>query len=187
MPFNNIFINKNVNILHSLLLFYLLIASNLCVNIFSKQIRQFINENRYAQHFLGWTILLVIIILTDNTNNISISILYSLIAYYWILCTTKLDLQWNMIILILLVMGFFYERNCFLKEQSLSKDNILSNDEKTDILKKQFKNKIKIIIVILIVTVIGTILYLDKKIVQYGGSFDIDKFIFQQENLKYKI
>lgn len=161
-----------------LLLFYLTIANNFTDNLFSKQLKTFLNDNRYAQHMIAFIMMLVFIMMIGGVSNIDTGIFYSVIFYTWFIFTTKLDIQLNIIIILLLFFGFIYESKLNEKENQINSDQSLSESTKESLIKTQQTNKMYILIAILSVTVIGSALYIKKQEVQYGGGFDLMRFLF---------
>ena len=166
-----------ISLSKSLLVFYLFIASGFTKDLYSGQLKDFIQENRFAQHILGFISMLVIVNFLSGVNNPNQILMYSFLAYIWFILTTKLDLHWNLIIIALLVFGYLYESNLIGKEEDAATDPSLTKENIKKI--KQDNKKIKKIIFasIITVTLIGTCIYLNKKTVQHGGNFDLGTFI----------
>lgn len=170
--------NQN-SLLRALLLFYVLIASNFTGGLFSKQLRTFFEENRMAQHLIGFTMMLVIIMLIGGINNTYRAVIYSLIGYIWFILTTKLDVHWNVIIILLLLFGFLYESKLNEKERNIMSDSNLTEEEKQKIINNNFQYRMYFILAALLTTIIGSLLYLNKKVGQYGGGkFDLITYLF---------
>lgn len=176
---DNLLNTNNASLAKVLLIFYVLIASNFTPNLMGKQLRTFLSENRIAQHVIAFIMMLVLIIIIGNVNDIKKALAYSLLGYLWFIFTTKLDIQWNLIIVSALLLIFIYENNMIDKENMAEKDINLTQQEKLVI--KQNNDQIKsfTIIGVIVVTLIGMYLYLIKKEDQYGGgNFDLTKFLF---------
>lgn len=160
-----------------LLVYYLLLYSPTTSNLLSKQMKSLIEENRLVQHLIG-LITMIVLVLTisgDNISNIS-AVIYGFLGYVLFILSTKLDIHWNIILLSLLLVGYFYEKSLNNKTKQVLLDRILSEDEKTNII-SFVKNKQMIGIgALLLITVIGVYLYNDKKHIQYGGGFSWTKF-----------
>ncbi|AYV75968.1 MAG: hypothetical protein Terrestrivirus4_16 [Terrestrivirus sp.] len=165
-------------LLKSMLFFYIIIASNYTENLYSKQLRTFFNENRFAQHLIGLIMMFTFIMIIGGITEIDKGILYSLIGYIWFLFTTKLDIHWNIIIILLLLFGFIYESKLSQKKEAIISDLVLSDDEKIKLVNEQQQYEFYILIAIISITVIGSFLYINKKGVQYGGGFDVMQFMF---------
>lgn len=165
------------NIISVLLVFYLLIASGCTENLMAKQMREFIKENRMAQHVIGFLTLLVLISMIGGITDIKNALIYTLIGYIWFLFSTKLDVQWNMIILLLLSLGYMYENMINQKENEIINDPILSDAHKKEIISNNENKKIWVIGILFIVTIVGTLAYSYKKHNQYGGEYDFGTFI----------
>lgn len=184
MNFNNLFlIDENDNTKFSLskilIIFYVFIVSNFSDNLLSKQLKQSISENRIFQHIvslIGFFLLITTFSSTISTNK---ALLYSIFGYIWFILTTKLDLQFNLIIVISLLGIYAYENNLKAKEKELVEDENLTSDEKKKIIDNYNYQKSILILIPIATTFIGTFLYCDKKQVQYGGGFDYYKFFIE--------
>lgn len=168
----------------AILIFYLGIVSNFCVNLISGQLKQHIYENRYIQHLIGFSLIFVTISLGSGMTDLEPVFLYSSIGYLWFLLTTKLDLEWNLIVLLILLIGFIYENRLASHESKINEDNNLTKEEKVEIIIKKNKYKTTVIIVAIFVTLIGTIIYFNKKREQYGEDFNVFKFLLQAPKIK---
>lgn len=167
------------NILTALLFFYLLIASNFTGGLFSKQLRTYFEESRLAQHIIGFIMLLVIVIIIGNITNIYRAIIYTIIGYIWFIFAGKLDIQWNIIIILLVLFGFLYELQLNNKDKDAINDPNLTQEQKDKIIETNTQYKTYIIVAVLAVTAIGGILYFNKKVGQYGGGqFDLMTYLF---------
>lgn len=169
---------SSVSLSKVVLLFYLLIANNYTNNLMSHQLRDFMNENRYAQHFIGYVTMLVLISMVGGVTDPTLAATYSLIAYLWFIFTTKLDLSWNLLIIGIMVLFLLYENRMLDKEVRSESDQALEEQDKERIKSKHNRLKALVVIAILIVTVIGTSFYMDKQIVQHGGNFDGLTYVF---------
>jgi len=164
------------------LLFYLIISSGFTENLVSKQLKHFFTENRYAQHVVAFLLLLTIIIMFWP-NDLCLSFIYAVAGYIWFIFSTKLDIQWSMILICALLFGFLFETNIINKQMRISADESLSTEEKNVLIENYDFYRICIFSFIIVVTVVGNVLYVDKKQEQYsvqsgGGGFNLMKFLF---------
>jgi len=167
---------KTVSLSKALILFYLLILNNYTTNLIGGQFREFISENRTAQHVISCLTLLVVLNITVEPNLIN-SIGYALGLYMWFILTTKLDLKWNLAIVGLLLLGYINES--LLKQEEDRIDDDENVPEEIGYFMKKRHNKIRNIVAfgIVLSTLVGTYQYYNKKTVQYGGNFDAIKFL----------
>lgn len=173
---------SSMSIVTALLIFYMLVANNFIGNLYSGQLKDYISANRWVQHLIGCITMLLIIIEIGGVTDGYKALFYTIIGYIWFILTTKLDIQWNLAIIGLLIIGFVYEKQMFAKEESSEEDQALEETDKKKIRKGNKDMKRVIFITILTVTVIGTIMYLNKKRAQHGGSFDTLKFFLNAKN-----
>jgi hypothetical protein len=166
-------LNNNVDLIKILLLFYVLTASNYTDKLLSKQMKEYINDNRLVQHVIGFSTIMVLITLVNNNIDTLHTIIYAMIGYTWFIFSTKLDIHWNIIVLLLLFIGYMYENSCNIKEREIMLDPNITDEQKTNIIQKQNKYKLWILLGIIIITAVGTFMYSYRKQIQYGGNYDI--------------
>ncbi len=169
---------NDISLSRVLLLFYVIMASSYTSDLMGKQLKTFLKENRIAQHLISFIMMLVLIIVLGNVNDTKKALMYSVLAYLWFIFTTKLDIQWNIIIIGGLLVAFIYENNMIDKENQSHKD--VNLDEKNKVKIKNDNNEIRtyVTIGIMVTTLVGLYLYLTKKEGQYGGGkFELLKFL----------
>lgn len=169
--------NPNV-LLKVLVVFYILIGSSLIQPLLSKQWRKLVENDRIIQHVIGITTLIALTTLLSEgkLDNMTI-IIYSIMGYMWFIFSTKLDVHWNIVIMVLLVIAFMYYNTLEHKNSLVYLDKNLTLEEKQKITEKNSLNTIFIMFGIFLVTVIGVMFYSNKKEVQYGGGYDIINFL----------
>jgi predicted negative regulator of RcsB-dependent stress response len=155
----------------------MLALSTVAPNLMSKQMREFINTNRIAQHIVGFTTVLILIDWKFKQIDFINSIIYALIIYSLFVLSTKMDIHFSILFLILLGFLYYNDRQTDKKIMSLEFDKILDKDERDKIVKVFTSNKIFLIVLGLIGLTIGTGLYWRKKDGQYGGNFSWNKFL----------
>ncbi len=170
---------NQTNVISAFFVFYLLIASGCTENLMAKQMREFIKDNRTAQHIIGFLTLLVLISMVGGITDIKEAMIYTIIGYTWFLFSTKLDVQWNMIILTLLFVSYIYESTVNQREQETVIDPVLDEIQKKEIIQGNNNKKKWMIGTLFITTLIGTLAYSYKKHNQYGDGYDIVTFIFK--------
>jgi hypothetical protein len=192
--------DTNFSLARIILLTYVIIASNYCTNLFSNGLKKAIEENRLVQHLILLILIMSLLIIFENpfglefTNDHTINlIIMTLLIYVWFIMTTKLDLAWNISILVLLTIYFLYE------SRQISQYKVIIADNNLDLLKKNellnsFKNLQNYLLLgIFGITLVGTFFYAKEKQEQYsninyqsgGGynnkhnSFNMYKFFFE--------
>ena len=169
---------SSISLSKIVLLFYLVIANNYTNNLLSHQFRDFMKDNRYAQHFIGYLTMLVLISIVGGVTDPTLATTYSLIAYLWFIFTTKLDLSWNLLIIGIMVFFLLYENTMLDKEVRSESDQALEEQDKEKIKNRHNRLKALVVVAILIITIIGGSFYLNKQIVQHGGDFDGVTYVF---------
>ena len=170
--------SSQTSIAKVLLIFYLLVASNYTDNLMAKQMKEYLNSNRFAQHIIGFLTLIVLVTMVGGITDTRSALVYSLIGYTWFIFSTKLDIHWNIVILTLLFIGYMYENSLVVKEKHILDDPNLTDKQKIDIVNRCNTYKSWTVGSIMIVTILGTLMYTNRKNVQYGGSYDLFTYIF---------
>jgi hypothetical protein len=163
---------NNTSMIKVLLLFYILIGNSLLEPLLSKQWKQMVKENRLIQHVIGLTTLIALttFVSEGKMNNLNI-IIYSLAGYLWFIFSTKMDIHWNIIVIILLLSAYMYENSLKVQANEILNDKVLKDEEKINIVKANDNKKIYISLAIIFITLIGMFLYSDRKEIQYGGEY----------------
>lgn len=175
----------NFSIGRIVLLTYVILASQYCSNLFSHGLKEAIESNRMVQHLILIILIMALMIVFGNplgvefTNNQQFNIIImTLLVYVWFIMTTKLDLGWNVAILIILTIYFLYE------SKKISDYKLILSDPNLDDIKKKelfdsFDNLQKMLLITIFgVTIAGTLLYVNEKQIQYGGGFSMYRFFF---------
>jgi hypothetical protein len=178
MENNSLFEGNNSAIIKILLIFYLLIGNSALHPLLSKQWNKMLENNRLIQHLIGFITMITLVTLMGEGKMDNFTILtYSAIGYLWFIFSTKLDIHWNVIVMILLVIAYLYENSLLIKENESKSDKVLNDEEKNFIKQKNCSRRTYILLGILGVTLLGVFLYSHKKEVQYGGGYSMLNFL----------
>ena len=160
-----------------LTLIYMLQLSMLSTNTLGKQLREYTSENKSAQHIINFIVIMVLLSIFDTNKN-TISLLRdSTFIYLLYILTTKLDLQFNLIIITSLLMLYFYKREINIREQRIVNDFELSSDIKNNIIGKNENIFNLYNVSALSILIYFVYIYFSRKNIQYGGGFSYSKFI----------
>jgi membrane-associated HD superfamily phosphohydrolase len=175
----------NFSIGRIILLTYVILASQSCSNLFSHGLKEAIESNRMVQHLILVILIMTLMIVFGNpfgvefTNNQQFNIIImTLLVYVWFIMTTKLDLAWNVSILILLTIYFLYESKKVSDYKIILNDNNLNDNQKKELFDSFNNLQHYLLFTIFGVTIAGTFLYANEKKVQYGGGFSMFNFFF---------
>jgi len=133
----------------ALLGLYLGLGLNQCSDLLPNKMKKLINDNKIIQHIIGFIIILVIMNITYHNMNYINLVTCSLFIYIMFIFSTKMDLRFTIVIITILSL--------------LMINNKIKNNFLVYGLGSLF--------------LIGVFLYYNKKIVQYGGNFNIGDFI----------
>jgi hypothetical protein len=175
----------NLSIGKVLLLTYIIIASSYCSNLFSNGLKKAIESNRYVQHIILIILIMSLMLLFGNPFGVEITsnytfniVILTLLIYAWFILTTKLDLAWNIAIIILLAIYFLFESKYTVDLNLQLKDNLTTTETKSQLVNTFIQTNNIILVVIFGITVVGTFFYTSEKQVQYGGGFNLLNFWF---------
>lgn len=169
---------NDVQIVKALLLFYVITCGSLIQPLLSKRWTETIQNNRLIQHMIGLTTLIALVTLvSEGKADYAKIIIYSLIGYIWFLFSTKMDIHWNVLIFILLLIAYLYQNSLISKEIQIENDRSLSSEEKYNVVEKNNRNNLIVILGLSLVTIVGTLMYSNKKDVQYGGGYSVTNFL----------
>ena len=175
----------NLSIGKVLLLTYIIIASSYCSNLFSNGLKKAIETNRFVQHMILILLIMSLMILFGNPFGVQISsshtiniVIITLLIYVWFILTTKLDLAWNIGVIILLVIYFLFESKMSIDLGIQLKDTNVSLNTKSELVQTFVTNNNIVLVGIFGITLIGTLFYTNEKQVQYGGGFSLTNFWF---------
>ena len=170
---------------HIILLTYIIIASNYCTNLFSKGLKEAIENNRMLQHLILLILIMSLIIISGNSNTVQVTkneqfniVIMSLLIYVWFILTTKLNIAWNIGIIILLAIYFLYESKQKSDNNQTLNDKLVPENVKLELYKTYVEQQQYVMMTIFGITLIGTFLYSNEQSVQYGGGFSYSKFFF---------
>jgi hypothetical protein len=176
----------NFSIGKILLLTYIIIASSYCSDLFSNGLKKAIQENKYAQHIILIILIVTLMFCFGNPFSVQITsnqhfnvLIMSLLVYVWFIMTTKLDLTWNIGILVLLTIYFLFESKYVSEYNILLKDQVVNLETKNNLINTYMSTQKYLLVSIFGVTLIGTLIYANEKKEQYGGNFNMGDFIFK--------
>jgi hypothetical protein len=170
-------INLNISPLKILMLFYLLLMSNLITQKLNKHIIEKINNNKLLQHIVGIVTILVILCLVYDNMNIYDIVIYTFVIYFVFVLSTKLNqnvLLFSIMLLIIFFLKEYYNNN---KINLIIKDNSIDGIKKEIRIKQIEKENITLNVIYGLVVIGGALLYDDKKYIQYGGNYTLKKFL----------
>ena len=176
---------SNLSIGKVLLLTYIIISSSYCSNLFSNGLKKAIESNRYVQHIILILLIMSMMIIFGNPFGVNVSssntfniVVITLLIYVWFILTTKLDLAWNIAIIILLAIYFLFESKTTFDINLQLADPLTTTETKTNLVNTFIHTNNIVLVGIFGVTLIGTLFYSSEKQVQYGGGFSVKNFWF---------
>jgi len=163
----------------SLFILYLVIASNFLPQTFSCRLQELMNTSMLAKHLFAFLTLIFFVVLSNTKDSITPGNigLISVGIYLWFIMSTRIHLSvWIGLIILL---GTIYLLQLFensLKEKNQSSDAITIENIKVA---KKILTYLS-----LTVTIIGFIIYLGEKKLEYGNDFSFFTFILGNQKCK---
>lgn len=180
----NIVGGGKISVVKVLLLFYLLVMLSYSKNLIGKPLKEFIEDNRLAQHTIGFLTVFVLISLHNDFTDSSVMrlsitemLIYTIIGYTWFIFSSKLDAQWNIILLVVLMMGFLLDTYLRNQEYIMRTSEVMTPEQKEQKIEQNNKYRTYLAFGAILVTAIGTVLYSNRKHEQYGGSYDLMTYL----------
>lgn len=176
---------SNLSVGKILLMAYVIISSSYCSNLFSNALKVELETNKYMQHLILILLIMSLLIIFDNPFGVQISpnhtfnmIILTLLVYVWFILTTKLDLAWNIGVILLLIIYFLYESKLTSNINLKLSDSNVSDENKKKIVSEFVKTNNYVLMILFGFTLMGTFLYSNEKQIQYGGGFNLANFWF---------
>jgi hypothetical protein len=160
-----------------LLALYLVQLTGLTNNTLGKQLKEYVYSNRMIQHIINVVFLIVLISMLDDQRSLTNITISSLVLYIIYIFTTKLDLQYNLLILAFALFYYFYKREVNKQIRRVSDDNDIDSNLKNMIVKLDENKEMIFGSGLLLVLAYFVYIYVSRKSVQYGGGFSYSKFL----------
>jgi len=170
------FLNGDISIIKILMILYLIIFTNTFAIKFSEKLLYKINENIILKHIIGLITISIVLSLLYSLEGKDL-ILYSLLIYFVFLLSTKMSSDLLIIVIVLLTGLYLFDYFNDKKINQINNDNNISKDIKNNIITNKKNNKRNITLMTLFIIVCGSLIYENKKVGQYGGSYSLHKFL----------
>ncbi len=174
---NNDFLSTKNFILvqKGMLFFFLIISGNYIGELLSCRTQKLFSQSMYSKHIIALLSLYFFVIVSDSKlqkYNPIITFFGTILIYVYFLCMAKVESKYFLYSLILLTILAFTQ---------VYKDYLEDNKENLSDFEKNIQNKINLIQKILIgitffVTLIGLLIYLGMKKIEYGNQFTYPLF-----------
>ena len=186
--------------IYSIFILFLIISSNYLGELFPCRIQKLLSENIYLKHIFGYLTLSFFVVLVDPYKKINITTVFreSIILYtlfLFLINTQQYFFIFSIFLLFLIYIVYLkkieYEENINIKSNSIDNDKDKEKEKQIE-LKKQTNNdnnyeyKLYILnkinyflyILFIIVIIIGFLIYMGEKKIEYKDKFSYIKFIF---------
>ena len=156
---------------------YLVQLTSLTNNTLGKQLKEYVYSNRIIQHIINVIFLIVLISMLDDQRSLTNITISSFVIYIIYIFSTKLDLQYNLLILTFALFYYFYQREVNRQIQRINNDNEIDTNLKNMLISMDENKEIIFGTGLLLVLAYFVYTYVSRKSVQYGGGFSYTKFL----------
>lgn len=167
---------NNILDIKFLIALYLVQLTGLTNNTLGKQLKEYVSSNRVIQHIINIVFIIVLISMMNDKISLINLFISSLILYSLYVFTTKLDLQYNLLILVFALFYYFYKRELDIQVKRISNDNDIDIITKNNVLANDYKKEIISGTALLAILIYFVWVYASRKNAQYGGGFSFTKF-----------
>lgn len=155
----------------ALVALYFLISSNFLGELFTCSLRKELSNNMIAKHVLVIITLYISVIMTSNFDELYQKILATLLVYLWFLITTKCTAGYVMTILVLIIL-------CYCVNEYINYISNKDNEKKEYFEKLKLKINRSVLVISVLISIVGFILYFLKQKKDHASNFNYIKFIF---------
>ena len=185
---NNVYNYMNEFPIYPLFILIMIISSNFLAEIFPCRFQELLSNNIYFKHIFGYLTLVFFVSLTIDELGNDLTTIFKNSLYLYLGFIALVRTNKNIFLIILSLLGILYLFS--LKRNIINKENNNHNTSKEKIKEnKELLNKLEyyqgyINKAIFTLIVIGFILYLGEKKVEYGKEFNYITFLLGKPNCK---
>lgn len=156
------------NITPYLFILYLVISSNFLAPTFNCRVQELLNTSMFMKHILGFLTLVFFVVIAGISETMSFIHLMSMSIglYLWFIVSTRVHLHTFIVLITLL--GIVYMIDLYQKKVTKPepmRDKMIADAKKA------------ISIFALLVTLVGFVIYLGEKKIEYRSDFSFTKFL----------
>ena len=167
---------------YTIFILILIISANFLGSTFPCRVQKLLSENVYIKHILGFFTMIFFVMISAPIlkDSLFVSIISSIIMYIFFIFMTKTPIEIFIVIFILLMITYILI--LYLKQLSLDKDKYKDKEHKILI-----ENVISLLyVIILLFTILGTLIYMGEKKIEYGKTFSYSQFFIGNPVCKNK-
>lgn len=150
---------------------YMLISSNFQAQLFPCRVQTLLNTSQSLKHLLGFLTMTFFVVLVNSKNKLGVAQLFLLssVAYLWFMMSAKMNLYtWFIMIFILAIVFLLqvYKDHQEVENDSDAKAKVDAAAKAQEILSY----------IVAVLTVIGFVVYMSEKRIEYGDKFEFGRF-----------
>jgi len=173
--------SKKTSVWKIIVLFYLLTLSAHNNALVGHQLSRYIQSTLIAQHVLAILTMFVLISAVTEVN-IKNRVVYTMICYGLFIMTSKLDLEWTIIIFGAIVACYVHSELKEKQVDDVDHDSSIPSEIKAHFHENAGRYKLLIFALMMILLFYGFNLYNSSKKDEYGDDYNMAKFVFGDPN-----
>jgi hypothetical protein len=158
---------------------YLLISSNFQAQLFPCRVQRLLNTSQTVKHILGFLTMTFFVVLVNSKNKLGVTKLFAISAgaYLWFMMSAKMNLSiWFMM---MFVLGVVFILQVYKDHQEENKPEDVKITIETVTKTQQILSY-----VVAALTLIGFVIYMGEKRIEYGDEFQLGKFFLGSPTCK---
>ena len=176
--------------LNYIFILLLIISSNYIGELFPCYIQKILTDNVFSKHIICFITLFLFVVLTDSDDkkNVKKNIFISITVYILFLLLINNNKTFFMFLLFLL--SIIYVIQIIKTEYNIDDENNENDDNNENkninkILKYIIQLELILYIIFFIILIVGVIIYLGKKKIEYKDNFSYILFLFEKHRCKH--
>ena len=171
---------------YTVFVLFLIIASNYIGELFPCKVQDVLVSNIYLKHAIAFLTMLFFVVLTDPNFNLTFEqLVYNSFKMY-IVFLLLINCNKNFFILALFLLGVSYILHLKKNDLKNKLEDEKDNDEHENKLKLFTKIDNIVIYILIVVIILGVIIYIGEKKIEYKDKFDYITFVFGKPSCKGK-
>ena len=170
-------LNNDISVTKMIMILYLFVFANVISTNVNKKILDRVEKNIIVKHILGLITVGVLLSLVYKNIPLTHLVLYSITIYFVFLLSTKIATKYILLAILILFAVYFFNQMNENKIHSIKTDNSINIKKKESLIKKLESMSNNITYFYIGAVVVGSLMYDQKKSMQFGGSYSVLKML----------
>lgn len=176
------------SLVKAIFMLFIAISGNFLAQLFPCRIQYLFTNNMVAKHVLGFIILFFTVVINsvDHKKSTLVLILLTIGFYIWFVIMTRMTIEFFVPLIAILSVLYLIGIHIDVSENAnKTEENKVTKEFQQNKIKKLKKIKIALFFVAIIVTIMGFLLYLGEKNIEYGKNFKLSSFFLGEVKCKH--